>query len=133
MKDTIEFTVTKEQGVYTAKCVDLPVVAEGNTRGELEIHLSKALDLYFEDKDAASLGFCTSPKIRSIQEITPAELMEELASWDEEDRKSIAKAAGEFIARPAGTYSSPDGERAVIRLLPATDEFSGERDIPERN
>ena len=39
MKNIIQFMVTKEQGVYTADGVNVPVVTEGNTFEELQTNI----------------------------------------------------------------------------------------------
>jgi predicted RNase H-like HicB family nuclease len=72
MKHIVQFTVTKEQGVYTAEGVNLPVVTEGNTFEELQTNIREAVALYFEDENAASLGFSTSPAILTNFELSPA-------------------------------------------------------------
>jgi hypothetical protein len=72
MKTIIQFMVTKEQGVYTADGVNVPVVTEGSTFEELQANIREAVALYFEDEDAASLGFSTSPAILTNFELSPA-------------------------------------------------------------
>jgi hypothetical protein len=61
MKNIIQFVVTKEQGVYTADGVNVPVVTQGST-----------VALFFLDENAASLGFSTSPAILTNFELAPA-------------------------------------------------------------
>jgi predicted RNase H-like HicB family nuclease/predicted RNA binding protein YcfA (HicA-like mRNA interferase family) len=60
MTNTIQFIVTKEQGVYTADAVNVPVVTEGSTFEELQTNIREAVALYLEDENSGSLGFSTS-------------------------------------------------------------------------
>jgi hypothetical protein len=46
MKNIIQFMVTKEQGVYTADGVNVPVVTEGSTFEELQTNIREAVALY---------------------------------------------------------------------------------------
>jgi hypothetical protein len=71
MQSIIQFMVTKEQGVYTADGVNVPVVTEGNTFEELLANIREAVALYFEDENAASLGLSTSPAILTNFEPSP--------------------------------------------------------------
>ncbi len=48
MKTIIQFMVTKDQGVYTADGVNVPVVSEGSTFEELQTNIREAVILYFE-------------------------------------------------------------------------------------
>lgn len=72
MRNIIQFVVTKEQGVYTADGVNVPVVTEGGTFEELQTNIREAVALYFEDENAASLGFSTSPAILTNFELSSA-------------------------------------------------------------
>lgn len=72
MKTIIQFMVTKDQGVYTADGVNVPVVIEGSTFEELQTNIRGAVTLYFEGDNAASLGFRTSPAILTNFELSPA-------------------------------------------------------------
>ena len=71
VKTIVQFMVTKEQGVYTADGVNVPVVTEGSTFEELQANIRDAVALYFEDENAASLGFSTSPAILTNFELVP--------------------------------------------------------------
>jgi hypothetical protein len=45
VKNIIQFMVTKEQGVYTADGVNVPVVTEGSTFEELQANIREAVAL----------------------------------------------------------------------------------------
>jgi hypothetical protein len=72
MKHIVQFTVTKEQGFYVADGVNVPIVTEGRTFEELQSNIREAVALYFEDENAESLGFSTSPAILTNFELSPA-------------------------------------------------------------
>ena len=72
MKNIIQFIVTKEQASYTADGINVPVVTEGTTFEGLQTNIREAVALYFEDENAASLGFSTSPAILTNFELSPA-------------------------------------------------------------
>ena len=52
MKKIVQFTVTKERGVYTADGVNVPIVTEGNTFKELQTNIREAVALHFERNNA---------------------------------------------------------------------------------
>ncbi|MDO8575525.1 MAG: type II toxin-antitoxin system HicB family antitoxin [bacterium] len=57
MKHIIQFSITRENGTYTADGVNIPIVTEGKTFEELESNINEAVGLYFEGEDPSSLGF----------------------------------------------------------------------------
>jgi hypothetical protein len=56
VKNIIQFTVTKEQGVYAADGVNVPVVTDGSTFEE-QANIREAVALYFEDENAGGALF----------------------------------------------------------------------------
>lgn len=66
MKNIVQFMATKERGVYTADGVNVPVVTDDSTFEELQTNIREAVALYFEDENAAFLGFSTSPAILTL-------------------------------------------------------------------
>ena len=56
MKKIIQFTVTKDRGVYTANGVNVPIVTEGSTPAELQINIQDAVELYFDGDNAGRTG-----------------------------------------------------------------------------
>lgn len=72
MKSIIQFLVSKEDGVYTAVGVNIPIVTDSATFEVLTANLREAVDLYFDDEDPAALGFDRSPSILASFELTPS-------------------------------------------------------------
>ncbi|OHA27335.1 MAG: hypothetical protein A3C06_00600 [Candidatus Taylorbacteria bacterium RIFCSPHIGHO2_02_FULL_46_13] len=70
MKHIIQFSITKEDNIYTASGVDVPIVTEGKTFEELQDNICDAVKLYFEDEDPAELGFASSPAVLTNFELT---------------------------------------------------------------
>jgi predicted RNase H-like HicB family nuclease len=70
MKNIIQFWVSQEDGVYTASGVNVPVVTDGKTFEELQANIKEAVELYFEDEDAAELGFGATPSILTSFELS---------------------------------------------------------------
>lgn len=71
MKSIIQFTVSHEDGVYTAEGVNVSIVTDGKTFEELTNNIREAVSLYFEDEDPVSLGFVKSPSILTNFELQP--------------------------------------------------------------
>lgn len=63
MKNIIQFNISKEEGVYTAEGVNVPIVTDGKTFEELTTNIREAVSLYFEGEDPQSLGFGLTPSI----------------------------------------------------------------------
>jgi predicted RNase H-like HicB family nuclease len=77
VKKTIQFTVTKERGVYTAAGVNVPIVTEGRTPADLQTNIQEAVELYFDGQNAGRTGlYRLSPAERAAvrQGIDAAEL-----------------------------------------------------------
>jgi len=69
MKNIIHFSVSQEDGMYTAEGVNVPVVTDGKTFEELKDNIREAVELYFEGEDIATLGFGPSPSVLTNFEI----------------------------------------------------------------
>ncbi len=72
MKHIIQFSITREDGTYTANGVNVPIVTEGKTFEELEGNIHEAVGLYFDGEDPTSLGFVASPAVLTNFELIPA-------------------------------------------------------------
>jgi predicted RNase H-like HicB family nuclease len=59
MKTIVQFSISQEDGTYTADGVNVPIVTEGATFEELQENIRDAVALYFEGSDPSSLGFAT--------------------------------------------------------------------------
>ncbi|PIQ68751.1 MAG: hypothetical protein COV91_02540 [Candidatus Taylorbacteria bacterium CG11_big_fil_rev_8_21_14_0_20_46_11] len=71
MKNIIQFTISKEDGIYTAEGINVPIVTDGKTFEELTRNIEEAVALYFEDETPESLGFGESPSILTNFELQP--------------------------------------------------------------
>ena len=49
MKRELSFVVFEEDGAFVARCLDVDVASEGDTKDEAIANLREALELYFED------------------------------------------------------------------------------------
>ncbi|HUY44428.1 MAG TPA: type II toxin-antitoxin system HicB family antitoxin [Streptosporangiaceae bacterium] len=47
---TLTASLTPEEGGYVARCLELPVVTEGDTAEEAVVMLREAVELYLEDQ-----------------------------------------------------------------------------------
>jgi predicted RNase H-like HicB family nuclease len=48
MKSIVQFSISREDGTYTADGVNVPIVTEGATFEELQENIRDAVALYFE-------------------------------------------------------------------------------------
>lgn len=69
MKNIVQFSISQEDGVYTAEGINAPIVTQGNTFEELQENIQEAVELYFEGEDPHELGFGASPSILTNFEI----------------------------------------------------------------
>jgi predicted RNase H-like HicB family nuclease len=53
MKHNLKYTVFEEDGAFVARCLDVEVASEGDTKEEAVANLREALELYFEDHPAS--------------------------------------------------------------------------------
>lgn len=73
MKNIVQFSVSHEDGFYTAEALNAPIVTQGKTFEELQANIREAVELYFEDEDPAELGFNSSePSILTSFELMRA-------------------------------------------------------------
>ena len=56
MKKIIQFTVTKDRGVYSADGVNVPIVTEARTPAEQQTNIQDAVELYFDADNAGHTG-----------------------------------------------------------------------------
>ncbi|OHB15214.1 MAG: hypothetical protein A2431_01970 [Candidatus Zambryskibacteria bacterium RIFOXYC1_FULL_39_10] len=70
MKNIIQFSISEEDGVYTAEGINVPVVTSGKTFEELKGNIQEAVELFFEDEDPKSLGFGMYPSIFTSFELS---------------------------------------------------------------
>lgn len=52
MATQLNYTIDLEDGVFTARCVELDIASDGLTRDEAIANLTEALDCYFANPDA---------------------------------------------------------------------------------
>ena len=58
MERSLNYVVFEEDGAFVARCLDVEVASEGDSREEAVLNLREALELYFEDHHA---GLATLP------------------------------------------------------------------------
>lgn len=61
--------VTREEDMYVAQCLEVDVASQGETVEKALANLREALELYFEDEDAAAVP--SSPIIAPIEVTLP--------------------------------------------------------------
>ena len=71
MRNIIQFNISREDGVYTAEGLNVPVVTDATTFEELTHNIREAVSLYFENENPQSLGFGVSPSILTNFELQP--------------------------------------------------------------
>jgi predicted RNase H-like HicB family nuclease len=52
MKRNLKYTVFEDDGAFVARCLDVEVTSEGDTKEGAVANLREALELYFEDHTA---------------------------------------------------------------------------------
>ncbi len=60
-----------EESGYTAECLEIPVVTQGQTLDEVTRNLREAVELHLADEDLESLGLAPDPTIIVTMELTP--------------------------------------------------------------
>src|SRR3989338_4756654 len=70
MKNIIQFTISEEDGFYTASGENTPIVTQGKTFEELKSKILEAAELFFEGENPAELGFGNAPSILTNFELT---------------------------------------------------------------
>jgi predicted RNase H-like HicB family nuclease len=71
MSTIIQFSISKEDGFYTASGVNVPIVTDGRTFEELTGNIREAVRLYFEGEDPRALGFGSPVSILTNFELQP--------------------------------------------------------------
>jgi len=56
MKQTIQVRVSKGERLFVATCLDLPVVTQAATLGDLAVRFREAMGLHCEGEMAGALG-----------------------------------------------------------------------------
>ncbi len=69
MKNIIQFSISQEDGVYTASGLNVPIVTDGSTFEDLRDNIREAVHLYFEGESPETLGFGTTPSVLTNFEI----------------------------------------------------------------
>ena len=62
-RSTVHAVVVEEGGRYTAECLELAVVTQGNSLDETLTNLRDGVDLYMSDEDPALLGLTPRPRL----------------------------------------------------------------------
>ena len=62
-RSTIHAVVVEEEGRYTAECLELAVVTQGNSLDETLNNLRDGVDLYMSDEDPSMLGLTPRPRL----------------------------------------------------------------------
>lgn len=69
MRNIIQFTISEEDGFYTASGVNAPIVTQGKTFEELRSNILEAVELYFSGENLHELGFGNRPSILTSFEL----------------------------------------------------------------
>lgn len=64
LSGTIRASLRKGNKCYVARCVDLPVVAQGDSEEEAMNSLEDAVKLHLQGEDLESLGLSPDPQIQ---------------------------------------------------------------------
>jgi len=68
LRGTIHVIVTCDNEVYTAECVEIAVVTQGNTLDDLLRNLHEAIELHLAGEDLATLGLSPQPRLQILYE-----------------------------------------------------------------
>jgi predicted RNase H-like HicB family nuclease len=72
LKDTIHVVVSKSQNTYTAECVELAAITQGDSLDELFLNVQEAVALHLEDEDPADFGLQPNPRLQLIYDVQRA-------------------------------------------------------------
>ena len=61
-----------DESGYVGSCFGLPVVTQGATLDEVVRNLKEAIELHFENEDAAEMGYVDNPTVIITYEAEPA-------------------------------------------------------------
>ncbi len=67
-RDVIHAVVHADQDAFTAACLEIAAVTQGNTLDEVVRNLNEVVSLYFEDEDLAEMGFAEHLRLQVIFE-----------------------------------------------------------------
>ena len=67
-RDVIHAVVHADQDAFTAACLEIAAVTQGNTLDEVVRNLNEVVGLYFEDEDLAEMGFSDHLRLQVIFE-----------------------------------------------------------------
>jgi len=67
-RDVIHAVVHADQDAFTAACLEIAAVTQGNTLDEVIRNLNEVVALYFEDEDLAEMGFSDHLRLQVIFE-----------------------------------------------------------------
>ena len=62
-RSAIHAVIVEEEGRYTAECLELAVVTQGNSLDETLANLREGVDLYMSDEDPALFGLTPQPRL----------------------------------------------------------------------
>jgi predicted RNase H-like HicB family nuclease len=68
-RDTIHAVIHKHAGVFTAECLEIAVVTQGETLDEVVANLSDAVDLHLEGEDPGTFGLTTNPRLQLTYDV----------------------------------------------------------------
>ncbi len=71
LSGTIQASLRKGDRCFVARCVELPVVAQGDSEEEAMNNLEEAVKLHLDGEDLEALGLTADPQIQVNME-TPA-------------------------------------------------------------
>jgi len=63
MRSIIQFKIFRDEDIYVAEGLDLPIVTQGNDLDSLVKNIEEAVSLHFEGEDLGSLDFTSKPSI----------------------------------------------------------------------
>jgi predicted RNase H-like HicB family nuclease len=66
---TIQVRIFRGEEKYIAKCMDLPVVTQGETLDEVTANIREAISLHLEGEDLAELGLADNPAVVATMEL----------------------------------------------------------------
>ncbi len=70
--DTVHAVVRRSGAWYVGECLEVAVVTQARTLGELTSSLREAVDLHLDGEDPATVGVVSSPRLSVTIEIPPA-------------------------------------------------------------
>src|ERR1039458_5693964 len=68
LRDVIHAVIQSDQAVFTAECLEVAVVTQGDTLDEVVRNLNDAIALHLEGEDLAAFGLSDHPRVQLIFE-----------------------------------------------------------------